>query len=97
MYANGEIDEVFLNNSFSSDSDQESPSSNKLYSINTGTDASISPIQKRKRSKASVIHTKRNSFKLAVDDSESSHSEDESDKKTINLQPGNLRFTTLDN
>jgi hypothetical protein len=76
LYENGEIDEAFLRNTYSSDSESESPKKKEeAFTINnSGIEGSISPIQKRERSdsfkRGKMVKTKRNSFRLAVSDSE---------------------------
>ena len=99
LYKNGEIDEVFLKNSQSSDSDNDINIIGQKFSINSGIQGAVSPMKKRERGnsfkKGTVIKTKRNSFQLAVSDSDDSSQNDESGKKVINIS-GNLKFKDVE-
>lgn len=103
LYENGEIDEAFLRNTYSSDSENDSPKKGEIVSINSGVKGAVSPIKSRERSdsdsfrRGKVVKTKRNSFRLAVSDSESQSDNDNTDnEKVINIEPGKLRFTELE-
>lgn len=100
LYENGEIDEVFLRNTYSSDSEAESPLGKPAFSVNSGLHGVVSPIKKRGRGnsfkKGQVVRTHRNSFQLAVSDSEDSNTDDDSGKKVLNLNSGNLRFQAIE-
>lgn len=99
LYEAGEIDEAFLRNTYSSDSEIESPIG-KIYSINSGIQGSVSPLKKREKEsslkKGPIVRTKRNSFQLAVSDSEESNTDDDSGKKVLNFNTGNLKFKAVD-
>lgn len=100
LYENGEIDEVFLRNTYSSDSEAESPLGKQIYSVNSGIKGAVSPIKARKKSdsfkKGVIVRTKRNSFQLAVSDSEGSGTDDDSGKKVLNIGSGNLKFKAVE-
>ena len=99
LFENGEIDEIFMRSSMTSDSESEGSMIQQPFSNNSGIHGSISPLKRERGNsfkKGQVIRTKRNSFQLAVSDSDGSYTDEESegDRKVINLE-GNLRFKTI--
>lgn len=102
LYEAGEIDEVFLQNTHSSDSENDNALNARLFSQNSGITGAISPIRKRSRGnsfkRGEVVRTKRNSFRIAVSDSEESSATDEESgsKKVINFESKDLKFKEVD-
>mmetsp|Transcript_20431 Transcript_20431/g.20157 ORF Transcript_20431/g.20157 Transcript_20431/m.20157 type:complete len:282 (+) Transcript_20431:1039-1884(+) len=100
LFEIGEIDEVFLRNSMSSDSEAENSMVGQKYSINSGIPGAISPSNRRSRGnsfkRGKIVRTKRNSFQLAVSDSdESSQTDEEVGKKVINFD-GKVKFKSIE-
>jgi len=100
LYEMGEIDDVFLRSSMSSDSEPENGMIGQKYSINSGVPGAISPVKKRDKGndskKGKVVRTKRNSFQLAVSDSDDgSQTDEEIGKKVINFN-GKVKFKSVD-
>lgn len=85
---------------YSSDSENESSLGKDVFSINSGVQGAISPLKKKERNKerkTQIVTTKRNSFKIAVSDSEdSSDTGEESGKKVLNFRSGSVSFKALD-
>lgn len=98
LYQNGEIDEAFLKYTVDSDSEIGSPFGAQPCSINSGVQGSITPMRKRSRGnsfkRGKVVRTKRNSFQLAVSDSEDSQTESDGEK-VINFT-GKIKFQAVE-